>query len=376
MITCQKCAHSNPIGTIFCRGCGVRLEFNLQDIEQSIVGTKKADLDDKVFRWGRSSFALCGFLLVCSLVLRHVVAPPMPPSDWPDAPLLPLIPKDPPAWAANGIPSATGTAGAAALRGPVEFNGRLAWRRTHAPLILGGLGIDRTKLTAWQQAIAATVGADGSVAGDDPLAANALAMLALQACPGDEGVDAAIVRCHGWLTKRMGELITAKDPVARTLGALALMDAELMPATERAKLNVYLVDGKAAFWQAWMLPLYPADDRPTQFAAMRADLKGPVWDSWFELATGGVARPDTVRLSSTAANALTFGEDRLLWAASSWPRPALPLDLAHTLAAWSTQPPLPVAAALAQKCGPQAATAVAVLTIATPLRLMPLALAR
>ncbi len=376
MISCQKCAHENPIGTRFCRGCGVRLEFNLQDIEQSIVGTKKADLDDHVFRWGRSSFALCGFLLVCTLVLRHVVAPPMPPSDWPDAPLLPLIPKDPPAWAVNAIPSATGTAGGAALRGPVEFNGRLAWRRTHAPLILSGLGVDRAKLSAMQHAVAGTVAADGAVAGDDPLAANALASLALQASPGDEAVDAAIVRCHSWLTKRMGDLMTAKEPLARTLGAAALMDAELLPATERSKLNVNLVDGKAAFWQAWMLPLYPTDDRPTQLAALRAEHKGPAWDSWFELAAGGVARPDATRLSAANANALTFGEDRLLWAANAWARPAMPLDLAQALTAWSALPPTPVAVLLTQKCGPQAATAVAVLAIAAPLRLTPLALAR
>ena len=373
MISCQKCAHENPIGTKFCRGCGVRLEFNLQDIEQSIVGTKKANLDDRVFRWGRSSFALCGFLLVCALVLRHVVAPPMPPSDWPDAPLLPLIPKDPPAWAVNAIPA---TGGAETVRGPVEFNGRLAWRRSHAALILSGLGIDRVKLTALQHAIAGTVGADGAVAGDDPLAANALATLALQACPGDEAVDAAILRCHGWLTKRIGDLITAKEPLARTLGALALMDAELLPATERAKLNVYLIDGKAAFWQAWMLPLFPPDDRPTQLANLRAELKGPAWDSWFELTAGGIARPDATRLSSTNANAFTFGEERLTWAASAWARPALPLDLAQTLAAWCGQPPIPVAVALTKNCGPQAAVAVAVLTIAAPLRLPPLALAR
>ena len=374
MISCQKCAHENPIGTKFCRGCGVRLEFNLQDIEQSIIGTKKANLDDRVFRWGRSSFALCGFLLVCTLVLRHVVAPPMPPSDWPDAPLLPLISKDPPAWAVNAIPSADGTT--VTVRGPVEFNGRLAWRRSHAALILTGLGIDRVKLTALQHAVAGTVGADGAVAGDDPLAANALATLALQACPGDEAVDAAIVRCHGWLTKRIGELITAKEPLARTLGALALMDAELLPATERAKLNVYLVDGKAAFWQAWMLPLFPADDRPTQLANLRAELKGPAWDSWFELTSGGIARPDATLLSAASANALAFGEERLLWAASAWARPAMPQDLAQTLAAWSALPPTPVAVLLTQKCGPQAATAVAVLAIAAPLRLTPLALAR
>lgn len=376
MISCQKCAHSNPIGTVFCRGCGTRLEVNLKDIEQSIIGNKKADLDDKVFRWGRSSFALCGFLLVCALVLRHVVAPPMPPSDWPDAPLLPLIPKDPPAWAANAIPAPTNNAGGAAVRGPVEFNGRLAWRRDHAALILGGLGVQRAKLTALQHAVAATVGADGAVAGDDPLAANALATLALQACPGDEAVDAAIVRCHGWLTKRMGELVTAKEPLGRTLGAIALMDAELLPTAERAKLNVYLMDGKAAFWQAWMLPLFPADDRPTQLAALRAELKGPVWDSWFELASGGVARPDATRLAAATANALALGEDRLLWAAGAWARPAMPVDLAQTLVAWSGQQAAPVAVVLAQKCGPQAATAVAALTIAAPLRLPPLALAR
>jgi hypothetical protein len=376
MISCQKCAHDNPIGTVFCRGCGVRLEVNLQDIERSIIGSRKADLDDHVFRWGRSSFALCGFLLVCALVLRHVVAPPMPPSDWPDAPLLPLIPKDPPAWAVNAIPNTSSLAGGAALNGPVDFNGRLAWRRDHAAALLTGLGIERAKLVALQQAVAATVGADGTVAGDDPLAATALAALALQACPGDEGVDAAIVRCHGLLTRRVGELVTAKEPLARTLGALALLDAELLPAGERAKLNVYLVDGKAAFWQAWMLPLYPADDRPTQLAALRAELKGPAWDSWFELVAGGVARPDPVRLGSAAANALASGEERLVWAAAAWARPALPLDLAHTLAAWCGQPAAPVAVALTQKCGPQAATAVAVLTVAAPLRLTPLALAR
>ena len=88
MITCQSCGHDNVLGTTFCRGCGTRLVVDFQSIEQSVQSTRVADRDHAVLRSGRSALMLCTFALVCALIARYVVVPPMPPTVSPPTPLI------------------------------------------------------------------------------------------------------------------------------------------------------------------------------------------------------------------------------------------------------------------------------------------------
>lgn len=88
MISCQSCDHDNPLGTTFCRSCGTRLVIDYQAIEQSVHKTRVSERDHAVLRSGRSALMLCTFALVCALIARFVVVPPMPPTVPPPAPVV------------------------------------------------------------------------------------------------------------------------------------------------------------------------------------------------------------------------------------------------------------------------------------------------
>jgi uncharacterized membrane protein YvbJ len=91
MISCQVCAHDNTLGTVFCRSCGTRLVVDYQSIEQSVHKTKVADRDHALLQSGRSALLLCSFALVCALIARYVVVPPMPSIVPPPVPVLDIF---------------------------------------------------------------------------------------------------------------------------------------------------------------------------------------------------------------------------------------------------------------------------------------------
>lgn len=88
MITCQSCGHENPLGVTFCRGCGTRLVVDYQAIEQSVHSSRKSEQDHALLRSGRSALMLCTFALICALIARYVVVPPMPLTVPPPAPVI------------------------------------------------------------------------------------------------------------------------------------------------------------------------------------------------------------------------------------------------------------------------------------------------
>jgi hypothetical protein len=79
------------LGTVFCRSCGTRLVVDYQSIEQSVHKTKVADRDHALLQSGRSALLLCSFALVCALIARYVVVPPMPSIVPPPAPVLDIF---------------------------------------------------------------------------------------------------------------------------------------------------------------------------------------------------------------------------------------------------------------------------------------------
>ena len=88
MISCQSCGHDNPLGSTFCRSCGTRLVVDYQAIEQSVHRTRLAERDHALLRSGRSALMLASFALVCALIARYVVVPPMPPTVPPATPVI------------------------------------------------------------------------------------------------------------------------------------------------------------------------------------------------------------------------------------------------------------------------------------------------
>ena len=88
MISCQTCGHDNPLGATFCRSCGKRLVVDFQAIEQSVQSTRVFDRDHSLLRSGRSALMLCTFALICALIARYVVVPPMPATVPPPTPVL------------------------------------------------------------------------------------------------------------------------------------------------------------------------------------------------------------------------------------------------------------------------------------------------
>jgi hypothetical protein len=382
MITCQNCDHVNPMGTIFCHSCGERLNVSVDAISQSVAGTKKANLDDNVFRWGRSAVALGLFLLISALILRYVVVPPLPYLEYPVSAPITLFPKEAPPWAAN-MPDANGPATPGPASPAVTSAGpnqptpvappgaRLAWRRTNAVNLLIGFQLDQKTILGWQQTLLADQIKDGSFPGDDPIAATALVTAAFQAYPNTDAVITAAGRARAWLKQHTAEALQ-KPSLTRTLFALALLDAEELDPITRGNLGVFLLDGGAPVWQSYLLSLYPVADRPTQLSALRQSLKTPLWSCYFDLVLGQKPKPDPALLSAEAAKSLSGGELRMVWAFIAWQLPVAPKALAESLKTWSGSAPASVSADLAKACGKHAAEAVALLTVTAPLRLPPL----
>lgn len=83
MITCDACGNQNPLNSRFCRQCGARLVINQGAVEQAL---QDDFAEGRSLRWmarGSSAVSVGGFLLMCGLVLRFVVVPPLPPAEVP-----------------------------------------------------------------------------------------------------------------------------------------------------------------------------------------------------------------------------------------------------------------------------------------------------
>ncbi len=369
MIACQKCLHENPLGTVFCHSCGTRLVVNLADVERSVIGLRKATSDERVLRAGVSGFTLALFLTITALILTYTMVPAVPPLELPSPVIGAAFPAEVPPWAA-GAATAQGSA-APAGQPPAKLGARLAWRRSQASYLLTSLGVELDKVRAWQNDLVAAQLADGSWPAGDPLAGTALIAAALQAAPLSSASERAGARARDYLRAHAG-MLTQQPSLTRTLVALALLDAEELSESLRGALSVYLIDGGAPLWQAYLLPLYQAEQRPATYPALTAALRLGVAGDFAALLAGTPPGSDATRYLAPPASS----EERLLWAFTAWANPVSPKDLAQALRACSQAPPAPVASELSRACGAHAATAVALLTIGAPLHVPPLWLSR
>jgi hypothetical protein len=373
MITCQKCMHENPLGTVFCHSCGTRLVVNLADVERSVIGLRKATSDERVLRAGVSGLTLSLFLTITALILSYTMVPAMPPLELPSPVIGAAFPAETPPWAAAVAAAAAAGQGAKGANGeaPAKLGERLSWRRSQASYLLTSLGVDLAKVREWQDELVASQLADGSWASGDALAGTALDALALQAAPLAMSSERAAARARDYL-RAHSENLSQQPSLTRTLVALALFDAEELSDAMRAALSVYLVDGAAPVWQAYLLPLYRPEQCPGSYPALSAALQLGVASDFFALMSGAAPGSELARYVIVP----TSSEERVLWAFTAWANPVSPKHLADFMGKFSQLPPALVSSELSKACGARAATAVALLTVGAPLHVPPLWLNR
>jgi hypothetical protein len=359
MITCQVCAKNNTLGTIYCRQCGTKLIIDMAAIERSVAGSIKADKASALVRSGRSAMALCSFALVCALVYRYVVIPPMPPTVFPPTPIAQLF-----SPVTTGHDEQTGTT---TNNKPQALAGRFSsWRRLQSLALIPTLTIEATRLRWWHDQLLASVENNGMVNQGEPLAATALTALAIQAWPHDTKSIDVISRMQTWLRSQTDGLVR-KDRLTATLVTCALADWEVLSPTIYANMEIALLDGQASSWQLWLLPLHTAEQRPREFAALRKAADHPLWLSMLKLIDP--EKTAAIRFAEIPTASLINGEQRMAWTFCAWSTAHDPEQMASSLALWSQQEPAPVAESLTAKCGPLSSSAVNVLTLAAPWRI-------
>jgi hypothetical protein len=335
------------------------MEIKLSQVAASVSKTNQTQREDAIFKMGMSAVSLGGFFFVAAFVLRSTLVPELPAPDLPPVSIPSIIPDD------------FGKVPAAASQGPATSR-RLAWRRDQGPTLLGDIGVDRDHLHEWATSILKLQKEDGGFAGGDPLATTALATLALQAAPDSDLLTAA-ARSRTWLKAKSKDL-SSQSAFARSLTLTALADAEDLPPDLWSTNKGYLSDGQAAVWQAVGVALLPSTDRRTDHSLLRGTSQDPLWVAWWDAVEGKAKDPvpDTAFEAVDTKN-LVVGEDRLMWAQEAWFLLASSDDLTQTLEAWSRTDPVPVDPGLLSRTAAWAPTAVAILTVASPLRLPPLA---
>ncbi len=359
MIPCAICGFNNPLGTRFCRGCGEKIETKLSMVNQSVAKTKQSDRETSLLKMGSSAMQIGGFLFLAALVFRNTLVPDMPAPDLP------------PVAVANLVPDAflkAAPKNAAAANAPT----RLTWRISQGPGLLKDIGVDVDRIHAWQDDIAKTQKDDGSWAAPDPLLATALAALALQACPTNDYLMAA-ARGRTWLKAKSPKDVASRAAVTRTLVLNAFIDAEDMPADLWSADKGYLVDSQAPVWQATGVALLAPKERRIDHSLLRAANTDALWAGWWDAVENKATPLPDAAFTAVDPGTLAAGEDRMMWAQEAWFLVGNPDEIQKALVKWSSSDPAPVDPLLA-KAGPWAGEAVAVLTVASPMRMPPLAL--
>ena len=358
MISCDTCGSVNPLGTRWCRQCGNKLNIDAHKVEAAVAATDAANADDRFVAMGRSALNLGIFLLIVVIILRLALVPNLPAPDVPLQISSEVVP---------GLERA-GTPVIAQLGNTPIASPRLRWRATVCRTIANGLGLDSAAMDKVVSKITAAQKPDGTWAGGDPLAATALAALALQAWPTDLGLTHA-AKARAWLKTQIAEA-TKRSPVGRTLAIAALEDANDLTNSERARLMAYVMDGRVAKWQAWSMASVPPADRPTELGLIRDGLKDTddLWSWELQLAGGILPDIDAKRFFSETMGVIP-AEERLPWALLAWHLVPAPADLASTLQGWSRAEPPAANEALITACGPLTNDALWLMTLSVPMRL-------
>ena len=355
MIPCSKCGNVNPLSTRFCRVCGAKIEVTYSEVAASVSASAAERQSKDFLTHGLNAVTVGGFLLIAAMVVWFGLAPAEPAAEPPLSLPESLVPRE------------SAGAAATALGNVAITSTRLVSRAVLAPVTVSRIGADPGTVAGWIKTVCGSIRDDGSCAvGDDQVAATALAALALQALPTEDGLTKA-TKARAWLQGQMKDL-GRRSSLARSLTLLTLIDAEELTSAQRIVVFPYLIDGKAPAWQAWAYALANPKDRPKEDILVRKALTDPRWTAIYAMLEGkdhGLAARDFM---SETATTVTTGEDRMLWAFLAWHTALAPGDLRKVMAAWTQGRPAEVEAGLAKACGPHAALCVGLLTVGAPLR--------
>jgi hypothetical protein len=359
MIICQSCNNNNKLGTIYCRKCGTKLIVDMAAIERSVASSIKSANDSALLRSAHSSIALCTFALLCACVYRYVVVPAMPPTVLPPSPVVSLFPQT------TEVQNNTTTSNIGSE--PNNTKGRFtSWRQSQSQTLMKTLTIDYGQLRIWHDSLLKSVNDEGVVNQANQFAATALTALALQAWPHDQNTLNTVLRMQTWMRSQTNSL-SRQDRITSALVTCALADWDVLPPAIYAQMEIPLLDGNAAPWQLWFLPLRTSEQRTLEFAALRKAADHQIWLGYLKLFDPN--NTAAIPLNKISPLTLTTGEHRMAWSFSAWSSANDPELLRNTLIAWSQQDPAPVQAELSTLCGPLSATAVSLLAITAPWRL-------
>jgi hypothetical protein len=83
VITCPKCNHVNPFGTRFCRSCGARQNPAQAEVVHAVASGQRQRAADQAWTNGVGWLTIGLFFLVCALIVRVLLVPPLPPPQVP-----------------------------------------------------------------------------------------------------------------------------------------------------------------------------------------------------------------------------------------------------------------------------------------------------
>lgn len=363
MIPCNHCGADNPLGTMFCRGCGQRIEVDPNQILDSVKQTQSENRGQQILLTGRNAVAMCGFLFMAAMVVRMVIVPAMPDQRMPltDPRLGDELLQAPQQVAAPEIPLALGA----------QDDRLLSWRSNNADRQLQALGIDREQVRIQQRRIAKQQTDSGGFPGPDEISATALAVLALQAYPGDPEIDQAALRGAEWLHVRRRRVIDGSNHQARSLLAMALMERDMLDRNDIAIAANVLGSGNRLDLQALTLPLFSPEQRPKDILVLRRQLgTQPLWLHYLDLFSAEplVTTADHELFTPAQVRELSLF-DAWVWSQTAWLRAAAPQAQSQVLAAWSAPTGIQKEPGdLAATTGALTQDALAVLAICAPVR--------
>lgn len=374
MITCQACGHENQLGTIFCHKCGTRIEVAPDQILGSVMQSAKVDKSDATIAKGRGLLGLAVFLLAVALAASLLV-PDIPPADVPLAPAR----SGPELLPARVNAAATTAGGVADLDDllpsvpsqAVSMGSVLDWRARHAIDVLGRLDpaifatIRNLQREVLQHSERQLGEATGRFVGDDPIAATALAVLALQALPGDPVVDQTAERGRAELRQHLTRIRRGMDSATRVLLIAALAEANELDDASRERARTMLTDGESAKLQALALARIPASLRPPASTVARRLVDDGPWPVWTSLLQGEAASLSDAQLMSGGLS----GIDRYAWISAAWFGASNPQRIAETLNTWAAGSIPDHGVPELTSAGEHANAAVAILALTAPIAL-------
>lgn len=378
MIPCGRCQSPNPLGSLFCRTCGARLEVKVQDVFNAVTQIQAGHRDDKILVIGRNVLSLGLFALVVALTYRFVVVPAPAEAQVPmvqPRSLAELLTPDKPDWKADGDVGLP--VGPLPSMDPGKPSSLMDWRRRgfSAMMAGSGLGLDLQGLRDRQVRILSTQTKDGTFGNQGW---TGLALLALASIPGDPAVDKAVDTGLRRLVSAMPPDKPAfldSPPLVRLLVGLALLDGGLVPDHAMLAVRSTLAEGGVPELHAISLALLPSDMRPELISLPQALQNSGLWRHWLDLFSRSdrlVTTTNAALFTELAAANLEWSE-RLAWTHTAWYRAADARALRKMLGQWSSSGGWPVVPAWAAGLVPEAQQpalqdALALLVLSAPLR--------